>query len=125
VNQKNRQADLLKQLSDSLKVFVDDLKKNNCLDDVMVMTFSEFGRRVKQNASGGTDHGTANNIFLIGSSLKKKGVLNETPDLDSLDNGDLIHRVDFRQVYATFLDKWLQAPSENILNKKFELLNFI
>jgi len=68
------------------------------------MTFSEFGRRVAQNASGGTDHGTANNMFFIGGGLKEKGLLNAMPDLNDLNQGDLKHTVDFKSVYATMLN---------------------
>ena len=89
------------------------------------MTFSEFGRRVAQNASGGTDHGTANNMFLIGGGLKQKGLINAMPDLTNLSEGDLVYKVDFKSVYATLLHKWLGADDEKILGKKFELLNFV
>jgi uncharacterized protein (DUF1501 family) len=92
---------------------------------VMVMTFSEFGRRVAQNASNGTDHGTANNLFIMGKNLKKKGFINETPDLSKLDDGDLIHQIDFRSVYATVLNKWLKTNETQVLNNKFELLDFV
>jgi len=95
------------------------------MKDVLIMTFSEFGRRVSQNASGGTDHGTANNVFLLSGGLKQKGFRNETPDLSSLDQGDLIHRVDFRSIYATILDHWLEVPSKNILKSSFNSLDFI
>ena len=124
-NQKNRQDRLLKEFNDGLKTFVADLKSNNRFNDVLIMTFSEFGRRVKQNASNGTDHGTANNMFFIGGGLKQKGLLNEMPDLARLTDGDLVHKVDFKQVYATILEKWLHADAAEILNEKFGLLNFI
>ena len=88
-NQVNQQERLLKNYADSVNVFVNDLKQNNRFNDVAIMTFSEFGRRVKQNASGGTDHGTANNVFLIGENLKRPKVLNEAPNLNDLDEGDL------------------------------------
>jgi len=125
VNQQGQQANHLGELSDGLQAFVNDLKTNNRLDEVIILAFSEFGRRVAQNASNGTDHGTANNVFIISSQLKKAGVFNETPNLDSLDQGDLIHQIDFRQVYATVLNKWLDADDEKILGKKFEQLNFV
>ena len=89
------------------------------------MTFSEFGRRVKQNASRGTDHGTANNLFLIGGKLKRPGFFNEGPNLSTLDKGDLIYKVDFRDIYATILDKWLEGNSKQILNKSFRGLNLV
>jgi len=90
-----------------------------------MMTFSEFGRRVAQNASGGTDHGTANNMFFIGGGLKQKGVINALPDLADLNEGDLKYNVDFKNVYATVLNKWLGADDKMILGNKFEKLNFI
>jgi uncharacterized protein (DUF1501 family) len=89
------------------------------------MTFSEFGRRVSQNASGGTDHGTANNMFLVSGGLKQKGLINEMTDLNDLDEGDLRYKVDFKEVYATVLNKWLGADDRNILGKNFSYLDFI
>ena len=94
-------------------------------EDVLLFTFSEFGRRVEQNASGGTDHGTANNMFLVSGGLKKKGVLNAMPDLANLNEGDLKYNVDFKNVYATILNKWLQADDQTILGRKYEYLGFI
>lgn len=120
VGQKNKQARLLKIYSDAMSAFVQDLKKNGLLEDTLIMTFSEFGRRVQQNASGGTDHGTANNVFLIGGNLKQKGFYNSAPDLKKLDKGDLIYQVDFREIYATILDDWLDASPTQILGKQFE-----
>jgi uncharacterized protein (DUF1501 family) len=111
--------------ADSVHAFVNDLIKNNRFDDVLIMTFSEFGRRVAQNASGGTDHGTANNLFLIGKNLKRPGFYNETPDLRKLDKGDLLHTIDFRSVYATVLRQWLGADETSILSGQFEQLGFI
>lgn len=125
VNQKNRQERLLKTYADAMKVFVEDLQKNNRLDEVLILTFSEFGRRVKQNASNGTDHGTANNLFVIGGKLKKAGFYNESPDLKNLDQGDLKYSIDFRSVYATLLKKHLGVNERKILGKNFEKLNFV
>lgn len=125
VGQQNQQQRLFEQLSDALGTFTTDLKKNHRFEDVLVVTFSEFGRRVGQNASGGTDHGTANNMFLIGGGLKEKGILNEGPDLANLSEGDLQYKVDFKNVYATLLKKWLGADDQAILQKQYELLNFI
>src|SRR5688572_24605700 len=88
-NQLAKQRNLLNQYSEAVSTFVEDLKANNKMKDVVIMTFSEFGRRVAQNASGGTDHGTANNVFIINGALAKPGVFNETPDLKILDEGDL------------------------------------
>jgi uncharacterized protein (DUF1501 family) len=122
VGQLGAQAIHLKELSEGLSTFVGDLKANNRMDDVTIFVFSEFGRRVQQNASNGTDHGTANNVFVIGSKLTRPGVYNETPDLEKLDQGDLIHHIDFRQVYATLLNKCLGADDAVILGRKFEQL---
>ena len=124
-NQQNTQARLLQQLSEGLYAFTEDLKQNNRFNDVLIFTFSEFGRRVSQNSNNGTDHGTANNIFLLGGALKKPGIYNQTPNLEDLDTGDLKYQIDFRQLYATALNKWLKADDEKILGKKFELLDVI
>jgi uncharacterized protein (DUF1501 family) len=125
VNQEGQQKRLFTELNDAVKAFTNDLKKNNRFNDVLMMTFSEFGRRVTQNASGGTDHGTANNMFFISGGLKQKGVLNVMPDLADLNEGDLKHKVDFKNVYATVLNKWLGADDKMILGNKFEYLNFV
>ena len=120
VGQKNKQTRLLKTYSDAMNAFIKDLKNNGLLEDTLIMTFSEFGRRVQQNASGGTDHGTANNVFLMGGNLKKKGFYNSAPDLKKLDKGDLIYQMDFRKIYATILEDWLDASPTKILGKRFE-----
>ncbi len=125
VNQENQQKRLFTELNDAIKAFTTDLKKNNRFDDVLMMTFSEFGRRVTQNASGGTDHGTANNMFFISGGLKEKGLLNAMPDLADLSDGDLKHKVDFKDVYATVLNKWLGANDKIILGTNHSHLNFI
>jgi uncharacterized protein (DUF1501 family) len=125
VNQENQQRRLFTELNDAIGAFVKDLKSNNRFEDVTIMTFSEFGRRVAQNASGGTDHGTANNMFFIGGGLKEKGLLNPMPDLNDLNDGDLKHTVDFKSVYATLLHNWLGADDKEILGKKYELMSFV
>lgn len=125
VGQQGQQKRLFTELSEALKAFTDDMKKNNRFDDVLVMTFSEFGRRVAQNASNGTDHGTANNMFFIGGGLKQKGIINAMPDLADLNDGDLKYKVDFKNVYATVLNKWLGSNDKEILGKHYEYLKFI
>jgi uncharacterized protein (DUF1501 family) len=125
VNQENQQKRLFTELSDAVKAFTNDLKKNNRFEDVLMMTFSEFGRRVTQNASGGTDHGTANNMFFLSGGLKEKGILNAMPDLADLNDGDLKYTIDFKDVYATILNKWLGANDLDILGKKSNYLSFI
>lgn len=125
VNQEAQQQRLFAELNDALAVFVNDLKANNRFNDLLLFTFSEFGRRVAQNASGGTDHGTASNMFLISGGLKQQGLVNALPDLTDLDEGDLKYNVDFKNVYATVLNKWLQADDVNVLGKKYNYLQFI
>jgi uncharacterized protein (DUF1501 family) len=125
INQDGQQQRLFTEMNEAVKAFVKDLKTNNRFDDVMLFTFSEFGRRVEQNASGGTDHGTANNMFLISGGLKQKGLINSLPDLADLQEGDLKYNVDFKNVYATVLNKWLGADDTKILGKQFNYLNFI
>jgi uncharacterized protein (DUF1501 family) len=125
-NQKNTQARLLKLYAESMEIFVEDLQKNKTFDDVLILTFSEFGRRVKQNESKGTDHGTANNVFVMGKNLNQQGVYNSLPNLENLDkNGNLKYEIDFREIYATILDKWLEVDDLAILNKSFSKLNFV
>jgi uncharacterized protein (DUF1501 family) len=125
VGQEGQQKRLFTEMNDAVKSFVADLKLNNRFNDVMLMTFSEFGRRVKQNASGGTDHGTANNMFLVSGGLKKKGIINELPNLNDLQDGDLKYKVDFKDVYATVLNKWLQTDDKKILGRQFNYMDFI
>ena len=126
VNQLNTQKKLLGQYANGIDAFVQDLRNNNTFKDTLILTFSEFGRRVKQNASVGTDHGTANNVFVIGENLKKQGVYNNMASLSDLDdNGDLKFEIDFRTIYATVLDKWLEVDDKKVLNKSFNQLDFI
>lgn len=125
VGQDGAQKRLFTEMNDAIKAFVQDLKTNHRFDDVLLTSFSEFGRRVAQNASGGTDHGTANNMFFIGGGLKQKGVLNAMPDLSKLNEGDLTYQVDFKNVYATLLDKWLGANDKEILGKAYQKMDFI
>ena len=125
INQEAQQQRLFTEMNDAVKAFVKDLKENNRFEDVLLFTFSEFGRRVQQNASNGTDHGTANNMFLISGGLKQKGMINALPDLGDLDEGDLKYKVDFKNVYATVLNKWLKANDKEILSKQYEYMNFI
>jgi uncharacterized protein (DUF1501 family) len=125
-NQVNKQDHLLSIYADSVSAFVNDLKRQNTFKNTLVLTFSEFGRRVKQNAANGTDHGTANNVFIIGEKLKKQGLYNNLASLSDLDdNGDLKYEIDFRTIYSTILNKWLQVDYERILNKSFSHLDFI
>jgi uncharacterized protein (DUF1501 family) len=124
--QTNKQNKLLEMYASGIDIFVKDLEKNDTFKDTLILTFSEFGRRLKQNAANGTDHGAANNVFLIGKNLKKPGFYNESPDLTNLDdNGDIQHSIDFRSIYAAILDKWMDVNDEVILNKSFSKLHFL
>jgi uncharacterized protein (DUF1501 family) len=122
VNQQAQQQRLFKEMNDAIASFTKDMKANNRFQDVLLMTFSEFGRRVAQNASSGTDHGTANNMFFVGGDLKQQGIMNAMPDLADLQEGDLKYKVDFKNVYATVLNKWLGANDKEILGKQYEYL---
>ena len=128
VNQTGQQERLLRQYAEAVKAFMDDMKSTNRQNDVLVMTFSEFGRRVKENASNGTDHGTANNVFLVGGGLsgtRNERVYDQAPDLHNLDMGDLKFTIDFRSIYATLLEDWLATNDVAILGKKFPKLSLL
>ena len=125
-NQANAQERLLKDLGDSVNAFVQDLKGQGNLPRVLVMTFSEFGRRVAENANGGTDHGAAAPMFVIGDKVKA-GLLGQYPSLAPADlfQGDLKFNVDFRCVYAAVLESWLKTRSEPILGRRFAPLDIV
>jgi len=125
VNQNERQQKLFGDINEAVQSFVADMKSNGFFEDILLMTFSEFGRRVAQNASNGTDHGTANQMFFISGGLKKKGLLNPLPDLADLNEGDLIYSEDFRKVYATILKNWLKADASKVLGWKNGIYDFI
>ena len=125
-NQNNRQKQLLTTYADSVLAFVNDLKRNDTFKDTLILTFSEFGRRVKQNAANGTDHGSANNVFVFGQDLKTAGIYNPLASLGDLDtNGDLKFTIDFRDIYATILLNWLQVPTEGIISYPTKPLLFV
>lgn len=117
--QQPNHARLLGELADGLNAFQQDLSQKGHGKRVLVMTFSEFGRRVKENGSAGTDHGVASQMFLIGEPVRA-GVIGEHPSLEDLTDGDLKHHTDFRQVYATVLDEWLKVPSQEILGRIYQ-----
>lgn len=108
--QVNSHDRLLGQLDSALKSFFTDLKEQGNDKRVVLMTFSEFGRRVSENASGGTDHGKASCMFVAGGGVKG-GLYGKYPSLTELSQGDLAHTVDFREVYADLLGGWLKAPN--------------
>jgi uncharacterized protein (DUF1501 family) len=117
--QLQQHANLLRELGMSLRAFLGDLEKSGESERVVVLVFSEFGRRLGENGSGGTDHGTAAPVFLLGKPVKA-GLHGPCPDLTHLEDGDPIHAVDFRRVYATVLDRWLGVPHRDVLGAAFE-----
>jgi uncharacterized protein (DUF1501 family) len=119
--QLQQHSQLMRHLGASLAAFIDDLEKSGESDRVLVLVFSEFGRRLSENGSAGTDHGTAAPVFLLGRRVKS-GVHGPYPDLARLDDGDPRHSIDFRRVYATLLDRWLAVPHQQILGASFEPL---
>jgi uncharacterized protein (DUF1501 family) len=121
--QRNGQDNRLRELGDAVKAFTDDLTAIGQFDRVMIMTFSEFGRRVTENGSQGTDHGAAAPMFLIGSKMKA-GLLGAEPSLAPADlqDGDVKYNTDFRSVYASILQDWLRTNSVPILGKQFPTL---
>jgi uncharacterized protein (DUF1501 family) len=116
--QAPRHANLLRQLGDSLLAFHKDLTAQGNDGRVLTMVFSEFGRRVGQNASGGTDHGTAAPMYFVGPMLRP-GLLGTHPSLTDLDQGDLKFTVDFRSIYAAIIEDWLAGPARQVLNGEF------
>jgi uncharacterized protein (DUF1501 family) len=122
--QLNRHDQLMTQLSQGLSAFWGDLKQQGNDDRVMMMTFSEFGRRVTANASGGTDHGAAAPMFVMGKNIQG-GIVGKHPSLTNLDQGDLRYGIDFRSVYATILQNWLNTASKPVLGQQFATLPLI
>ena len=123
-NQLGNHCALLHQLAESVAAFVYDLQRDKQLDRVLLMTFSEFGRTVKENGRRGTDHGSAAPIFLAGGKIKG-GLVGPHPSLTDLDRGSLKMHTDFRRVYATVLDRWLGFDSEPVLGERFEPLDIL
>jgi uncharacterized protein (DUF1501 family) len=123
--QVNKHQKLWGQVSDAVSTFIADLKKTGNLDRTTVLGFSEFGRRVKENASGGTDHGQGAPLFVWGNKIKG-GLHGKSPSLDPDDvkasKGDLKFTTDFRSVYADILKNWMKADHEKILGKEFKPL---
>ena len=123
-NEANAQAALLGAVSDSLSRFMSQMKTTSRGNDLTVMVYSEFGRRVVGNASQGTDHGTSGPMFMIGNSVKG-GFYGEQPSLKNLYKGDLAVTTDFRDVYATVIEKVLKSPVEPTLGKWAGRINFL
>jgi len=116
---------LMTRLDEGLTAFYRDLAAHGKADDVVVLTWSEFGRRVQENANGGTDHGSASVMFALGNGVQR-GLYGDAPSLSKLvDNGNLSFTTDFRSVYSTLIERWLGVPSEALLGKKWDQLGFI
>ena len=120
-NQRATQDRLLGDFANSVDAFYKDLVAHGNDKRVLALTFSEFGRRVGENASRGTDHGTAAPLFMIGGGVRG-GLYGAHPSLDDLDKGDLKFTTDFRSVYATVLERWLGRPSTAIVGGTFNQL---
>jgi uncharacterized protein (DUF1501 family) len=114
-------ANLLGEVSGAISAFYRDLASRGQKDRVCLMTFSEFGRRAKENGSAGTDHGSGAPMFLVGGQVKA-GIVGDHPSLTRLDDGNLKHTIDFRQVYAAILENWLGVDSQRVLGSGFKPL---
>lgn len=121
-NQREAHQALLNDVSSSITAFVKDLEQQGNDERVAVMSFSEFGRRVRENASGGTDHGTAAPMFMVGSNVNA-GPIGGHPSLTDLDNGDLKYQIDYRTVYAEVLENWLGVKSSAIVGDNIDPLS--
>jgi uncharacterized protein (DUF1501 family) len=114
-------ANLLTTLAEGVSAFFRDLKERGHGNRIALMTFSEFGRRAKENGSAGTDHGSGAPMLFVGGKVNA-GIIGAHPDLDQLDDGNLKHAIDFRRAYASVLEDWLKLDSKRILGEKFEPL---
>lgn len=123
-SQRGNHGALLHQLSESVAAFVDDLARDNLLDRVLLMTFSEFGRTVKENGRRGTGHGSAAPVFVVGGKVKG-GLTGEHPSMTELENGGPKHHTDFRRLYATALETWLGIESGPVLGEEFKPLDIL
>jgi uncharacterized protein (DUF1501 family) len=122
--QKGAHERLLEELSGGIAAFYRDLEQQGNADRVLTIAFSEFGRRVAENASGGTDHGTAAPMFIVGGGVKP-GIYGRQPSLTDLDQGDLKYAVDFRSVYATTIERWMRADAAKVLGARFDSIPFL
>ena len=120
-NQGPAHQGLLSDLGSSLGAFMKQLTQQNNQQRVAVLSFSEFGRRVRENASAGTDHGAAAPVFLLSGAVSQQ-IVGDHPDLQDLDEGDLKFKIDYRQIYADVLQNWLQVDSDAVLGNRFEPL---
>lgn len=123
-NQLGSHGNLMKRFADGIAAFQRDLELQGNADRVLTLTFSEFGRRVAENASGGTDHGTAAPMFIIGNA-NNPGLAGRRPSLTDLDNGDLKYTTDFRSVYGSIMEQWLGADHKSVLGREFQQIDLI
>lgn len=123
-NQSSIHNNLLKQVGDGLFAFQKELEDHGLDKDVLTVVYSEFGRRIAENEECGTDHGTAGPLFIIGSSVKG-GIHGDHPDLKALNKDDLRFKIDFRNVYATILDRWLGGDSQQTLGARYDHIDFV
>jgi uncharacterized protein (DUF1501 family) len=112
-------ANLLQQVSDAVAAFYRDMAGRGHKDRLAVMTFSEFGRRAHENGSKGTDHGSGAPMLLVGGAVKS-GIVGAHPSLTKLEEGNLIHAIDFRQVYAAVLENWLGVEAKEVLGGEYK-----
>ncbi|MEO0964854.1 MAG: DUF1501 domain-containing protein [Planctomycetota bacterium] len=117
-NQQGRHNQLMRQFAESIAAFQAELDATGHADRVLTVAFSEFGRRVAQNASAGTDHGAAGPVFVFGPNIKDR-LIGSHPSLTDLDRGDLKYKIDFRQVYAELLDNWLRLDATAALGQRY------
>lgn len=122
--QKFSHGDLLREYSRSLKAFLDDMQKHKLADRVTVLTFSEFGRQLRENASGGTDHGTCGPVFVAGDAIKP-GILSTYPSLKDLEDNEMKATVDFRSIYSSLLTDWLGVDAAKPLGRDFDPLQVV
>lgn len=120
-NQRARHDAVMRSLDAALTTFLDDIRGTSAGDETIVVVFSEFGRRLKENGSRGTDHGVAGPMFVAGAKVAG-GLHSQYPSLDRLDDGDLVHTVDFRSVYGTVIERWFGAEQTRVLGAKYPLL---
>jgi uncharacterized protein (DUF1501 family) len=123
-SQARTHARLLRELSEGLGALQSDLEFHGADREVLIFVFSEFGRSVVENAERGTDHGGAAPLFVLGTGVKG-GIYGDHPSLTGLSGGDLEHKIDFRTIYATMLDRWLAADSREVLGARFGHLDFL
>lgn len=125
VHQRDVHSRILSYATDAIHGFIEDLDRIGRGNDVTTMIFTEFGRRVPENTSFGTDHGTATPVYVVGNQVKG-GIYGRHPSLTELDDGNLIHTTDFRRVYATMIDNWLGLfETDTILRGKFDRFDLI